>query len=315
VAASAAPIPVTVVGGYLGAGKTTLVNHLLRNANGLRLAVLVNEFGELPIDSDLIESADENLISIAGGCICCSYGSDLMATLVELPTFSRRPQHILIEASGVALPGAIASSVGLVQGCQMDGVVVLADGERVMRQGSDRYLADTIERQLSEANLVLLTKADLLDAEHLEAVRLWLETRCPGSRIVESRGGRVPLSLVLSSGLYQAPLNETVALHAHFETFSFVPRTGSDPAELAKALAAPSLGLARAKGFVTDEQGLIKVVHVVGNSWLLDRAPVGVSGSGVVCIGVREHLDREALFAVIRRYDDGFVYEESVHEH
>lgn len=303
----AAPIPVTVIGGYLGAGKTTLVNHLLRNANGLRLAVLVNEFGELPIDGDLIESADENLISIAGGCICCSYGSDLMATLVELPAYSPRPEHILIEASGVALPGSIASSVGLVQGCQMDGVVVLADGERVMRQGADRYLADTIDRQLGEANLVLLAKSDLLDAEHREAVRDWLEPRCPGSRIVESRGGQVPLSLVLGSGLYQAPLDETVAPHAHFETFSFAPLSGIDPGELAKALASPSLGLARAKGFVTDEQGLVKVVHVVGNSWLLDRAPVGVSGSGMVCIGVREHLDRKRLLTVIRRYDPGFV--------
>ena len=72
-------VPVTLIGGYLGAGKTTLVNHLLRNADGRRLAVLVNEFGELPIDADLIEARDGNLISISGGCICCSFGSDLLA--------------------------------------------------------------------------------------------------------------------------------------------------------------------------------------------------------------------------------------------
>ena len=81
---AADPLPVTVIGGYLGAGKTTLVNSLLRQANGQRLAVLVNEFGELPIDADLIEGQDENVINIAGGCICCSYGSDLIMALQDL---------------------------------------------------------------------------------------------------------------------------------------------------------------------------------------------------------------------------------------
>ena len=90
-------LPVTVVGGYLGAGKTTLVNYLLRNANGLRLAVLVNEFGELAIDKDLIEAEDDGLISISGGCVCCSFGGDLIAALRGLSQMKPQPQHILIE--------------------------------------------------------------------------------------------------------------------------------------------------------------------------------------------------------------------------
>ena len=106
-------LPVTVIGGYLGAGKTTLVNHLLRHAQGLRIAVLVNEFGALPIDADLIETQDENIISIAGGCVCCSYGNDLILAMLDLAKLTPAPQHVLLEASGVAIPGAIASSVGL----------------------------------------------------------------------------------------------------------------------------------------------------------------------------------------------------------
>ena len=104
-------IPVSVIGGYLGAGKTTLVNHLLRNANGRKLAVLVNEFGELPIDADLIEADDGDMISIAGGCICCSYGSDLVGALMELPERMPNMDGMLIEASGVALPGVQSGSV------------------------------------------------------------------------------------------------------------------------------------------------------------------------------------------------------------
>ena len=118
-------IPVTVIGGYLGAGKTTLVNHLLRAADGLRLAVLVNDFGALPIDRDLIAGSDGDTLEISGGCICCSYGSDLMEALLGLP--QRRPgiDRVLIETSGVALPGMVASAVGLLQGYALDGIVVL----------------------------------------------------------------------------------------------------------------------------------------------------------------------------------------------
>ena len=101
-------IPVTVIGGYLGAGNTTLVNHLLREREGRRIAVLVNDFGELSIDHDLIESKDGNVMRLAGGCvcICCSFGSDLVAALMVMPDMLPRPEHILIETSGVALPGA-----------------------------------------------------------------------------------------------------------------------------------------------------------------------------------------------------------------
>ena len=108
-----ARVPVTVVGGYLGAGKTTLVNHLLRNAGGRRLAILVNDFGSLPIDADLIEAEEDDLISIAGGCVCCSFGSDLMGALMKLAARTPAPDHLLIETSGVALPGSVARSVAL----------------------------------------------------------------------------------------------------------------------------------------------------------------------------------------------------------
>ena len=158
---SPSEVPVTVIGGYLGSGKTTLVNQLLRHANGLRLAVLVNEFGALPIDADLIESSDENVINIAGGCVCCSYGSDLIATLLDLQQVQPQPDHVLIEASGVALPDAIAQSVTLIIRYTIDGIIVVADSETIRNQGQDRYLAGTIKHQLDAADIILLNKVDL----------------------------------------------------------------------------------------------------------------------------------------------------------
>ena len=141
---AAGPLQVTVVGGYLGAGKTTLVNHLLRNADGLRLAVLVNEFGELPIDADLIEAEDDKIISIAGGCVCCSYGNDLMLALMDLAKMKPRPDHVLLESSGVAIPGSIAASIGLLADFSADGVVILADAETIRKNAADRYVGDTV---------------------------------------------------------------------------------------------------------------------------------------------------------------------------
>jgi len=119
-------MPVTIIGGYLGSGKTTLINHLLRNANGIRLAVMVNDFGNLAIDAELIEAQDGDVISLSGGCICCSYGDDLSAALLKLQTGGVPPEHIFIEASGVALPGAIGKTLSLLRAYRLDGIVVLA---------------------------------------------------------------------------------------------------------------------------------------------------------------------------------------------
>ena len=191
----AGPLPVTVVGGYLGAGKTTLVNSLLRQANGRRLAIMVNEFGALPIDSSLIEAADDRIVSLAGGCVCCSYGEDFVSSLVMLAALEPRPDHILLEASGVAFPGAIAGTIGLLTGFALDGVVVLADAETVRRRAADRYIGSTVRQQLAQADLILLNKCDL--AVDPDAVEAWLGATAPTERIVRATQADAPIDVVL----------------------------------------------------------------------------------------------------------------------
>ena len=170
-------LPLTILGGFLGAGKTTLVNHLLRHANGLRLAVLVNEFGELPIDEDLIDAQDDDLISISGGCVCCSYGSDLTRAMMDLAAMDPPPDHVLLEASGVAIPGAIAASVSLLPSYLTDGIIVLADAETLRQNAVDRYMGDTVLRQLDDADLLILNKCDLVERSQLATLRDWIEQR------------------------------------------------------------------------------------------------------------------------------------------
>ena len=190
-------IPVTTIGGYLGAGKTTLVNQLLRQADGRRLAVLVNEFGALPIDADLIEAQDGDMISIAGGCICCSFGNDLIGALRDLAQLSPAPDHILIEASGVAIPSGIAASVSLLPEYELGAVVVLADVETIEAQAQDAYLGDTILRQLSDADLVLATKGDLVAEGKQSGALSWLQEQAPRAGVVAVTNGQVSLDVVL----------------------------------------------------------------------------------------------------------------------
>ena len=296
------PIPVIVIGGYLGAGKTTLVNHLLRESAGRRIAVLVNDFGELPIDADLIESSDGNTIAIAGGCVCCSFGSDLMAALMELAARSPQPDHVLIEASGVALPGAVAASVTLLAKYAIEGVVVLADAENVRAQAADRYLADTIERQLGAADLVVLNKADLVTPAIREELRTWLETKAP---LIESERARIPRDVLLGFGARSAKpsalLMTAMQAHPSYESLAFDQLPALDAARLAAALAGPVLGVIRAKGIVRDLGGETSVLHVVGR-----RAEVITSSAHcanrLVCIGLRGRFDREAIGRIVESF-------------
>jgi len=296
------PLPVSVIGGYLGAGKTTLVNHLLRHANGLRLAVLVNEFGTLPIDADLIEARDENIISIAGGCVCCSYGNDLMLAMIDLAQMTPRPEHVLLEASGVALPGAIASSVGLLPKYRLDGVVVLADAETIRSRADDTYMGDTIRRQLEDADLIVLNKTDLMTEIGLTQTRQWLDSDIGKGNIIEARYAVLPLDIAL--GQIHTDANgatEDVLHHGDlFETISFTFEYPMDAEQLARELISENLGIVRAKGFVQSHDGEMLEIQIVGHRWTITPAQNSPQSS-IVCIGAKTQFQRERVAGVVRR--------------
>lgn len=298
--AAAEPLPVTVIGGYLGTGKTTLVNHLLRNAAGERLAVLVNEFGELPIDADLIEAQDDNMIAIAGGCVCCSYGNDMIMALLDLAQMEPRPHRVLLEASGVALPGAIAASIGLLAPYRLDGVIVLADAETVRAKVADPYMGDTVERQLDDADLVVLNKIDLVSAAALSQTRAWLTERFPSARQITARHAGLPLDVALGALQFaiRSPPRTEVPHDNRFTTCTFAVDAPIDPHALAEALTGAALGLARAKGFVVAGDGQTHEIQVVGAR--VTAVPVaGAEPAGLVCIGVSGQLDCAAIARAI----------------
>jgi len=289
-------IPVTVIGGYLGCGKTTLVNHLLRTCDGMRLAILVNDFGELPIDADLIESEDGDVISLTGGCVCCSYGNDLSMALIDVCAMQSPPDHIVIEASGVALPGAIAASVSIIQGLSMEGIVVLADASTVQSHAADTYLSDTISRQLTQSDLIVLNKIDLVSEENHGLILKWLSANYPEVRVVSVSHALVPARVLLGGFQRVNDKQHDPSLHDStlFESTQLTFINALDARVLAEALAGPQCGLVRAKGFVKDLDGCLKTLQVVGRRWSVTDAPSGVS-PGLVCIGMATEFSAERL--------------------
>ena len=294
---------VTVIGGYLGSGKTTLINHLLRNADGRRLALLVNEFGELPIDGDLIEAIEGEVINVVGGCICCSYGDDLVTGLLDIGTVEPRVDHILIEASGVALPGSVAEIVQILDGFSLNGVVVMADAETLLHLAEDSYLSDTIARQFTDADIVILNKVDLVADNSRAATLRWLEKQYPDARIIETSGANLAPAIVF--GIPQDSdrrLSDGSVSHASlFSSIAMELEIVTDVERFAEALTSPALGLIRVKGFVKTADGAVKALQTVGRRWELYNFNKDVPCQ-IVCIGTNPHWDPEALRRVISQH-------------
>ena len=276
-------IPVTVIGGYLGSGKTTLVNHLLRNAGGKRLAIMVNEFGELPVDEDLIEAEGDELISLAGGCVCCSFGSDLIQAMAKLAKLEPLPDNVILEASGVALPGSIAGTLSLMPDYSIDGVVVLADTETVEQRAKDKFMADTILRQLFDADIVLLNKTDLVSAHTLSKTSAWLSTVANDAQIVTTCNAKISPAIVLQDFAWRDDQQENQPHELHFETRSLPMSERIDVSDFVEVLFQEHPELVRAKGFVQDLGGELKTLQIVGRRVAISAAPVGAK-LGIVII-------------------------------
>ncbi len=323
---NASPIPVTLLTGFLGSGKTTLLNRILSADHGLRVAVLVNDFGAVNIDTQLVVGVEGETISLANGCICCTIRDDLLQAVLGVIARPERPEYIVIEASGVSDPESVALTFMLPELRQhlfVDSILTVVDAEQAPGYtGPNALLA---QDQVAVADIVVLNKLDLCTPETRATAEAWVREISPRARILPAVHAEVPLALVLGVGLF-APEHLTERAerdvhvherhdtdaasgeHAHadhalvFDTWSFVDDRPLDFKALRDAIKTLPTDIFRAKGVLyfqdsPQRRGLLHVVGkrvrlTVGEAWG-DAAP----RTQLVVIGAAGSIDAAALQA------------------
>jgi G3E family GTPase len=259
------PVPVTIVGGFLGAGKTSLLNHILNTVTGKRVAVLVNDFGEINIDAKLVVSVEGNTVSLSNGCICCTIRDDLIVEVLKLLGRDEPPEHIVIETSGVSKPLLVVETFVRPEAyayTEVQGLISVLDADLVWDE--DAEYRDLAVDQIKYADLVVLNKTDLVTPKRLETVRQEIKGIAERSRIWETSFGVVPLDLIFGDRLSQAldgvggdveSYNERVHAEGHrldetFETWTFRSDQLWSFNALQRAVEDLPNGIYRAKGMV-----------------------------------------------------------------
>ncbi len=335
--------PVTVITGFLGAGKTTLIRHLMQNPQGKRLAVLVNEFGTMGVDGDILKSCadencpEENILELSNGCICCTVADDFIPTLERLMAMPVKPDHILIETSGLALPKPLLKAFdwpAIRSRITVDGVIALADAEAVaagrfapdeaavqaQREADDSIdhetpLSEVFEDQLACADIVLLSKADLAGEVGLAAARAVIEAETPRKLpILPLTDGVIDPRVIL--GLNAAAEDDLAARPSHhdgaddhehddFDSVVIELPEIADPADLAARITrlAREQNILRIKGHVAVAGKPMRLlVQAVGERvrHQYDR-PWGDTprASRLVVIAEHDDIDEAAIRAVL----------------
>lgn len=188
----------TLISGFLGSGKTTLLNRILAGDHGRRIAVMVNDFGEVSIDAALVESADETSITLANGCICCSIAADLIGAVRDMLRRPNPPEQLVVEMSGIADPGSVLRTFSVMEKTwplHVDAVIALVDSEHFPEEGAEHYVL--AREQLVLADVVLVNKTDLVPRERVDRLRARIQGYVPTARVLETVEAEVPIELLL----------------------------------------------------------------------------------------------------------------------
>lgn len=298
--------PVTILTGFLGAGKTTLVNHLLTAGSERRIGVLVNDFGEVNIDEQLIVGRSEGVISLANGCICCTMQGDLQNSVRQVLERPTQPDHLLVEASGLSNPGPLAEAFFQLQkqgALRLDGVVAVVDAARFP---FDDLAGQALARdQVLASDLVVVNKVDLVPPARVEAITQAVRRRLPKARILPALRAQVPPDVLL--GLSAWP-DERHPPHVHghdleslgYRSLLFRTERPFDFRRLVAVIEALPAGIVREKGVihVKERPGDRLALNCVGRRVHVETlGPAIGAESVVVVIGEAAAFDEAQLLA------------------
>jgi cobalamin biosynthesis protein CobW len=337
-------VPVTIVTGFLGAGKTTLIRDVLQQAKGRKLALIINEFGDEGVDGEILRScgiescSEENIVELANGCLCCTVADDFIPAIEALLSHERRPEHIIVETSGLALPKPLVKAFdwpSIRARLTVDGVVAVVDGpavaagrfaadpEALLAQREDDQAVDhdnpleeVYEDQLLCADLIVLSKSDLLDAGARSEVAASIAGKVGRAvKVVETEEGRIDIAVLLGLGaaaeddLANRPSHHDAEEghdHDDFDSFVVDLPAAIDPASLTRRLAAVAEAhdVLRMKGFVEVAGKPMRLLvqgvggrfrHQFDRPWTADEP----RRSRLVVIG-QKGLDKAAIEAALQ---------------
>ncbi len=299
-------IGVLIIGGYLGSGKTTLVNHILRSGTGRETLVLVNDFGEIAIDGDLIEADSDGVVTLVNGCSCCALSTPLIEFLVSLRERETRPQLLIIEASGVANTALVASHA-MIPGFRLEGVVTVVDAETIGERLSDDYVGTTVQRQIEAADVLVINKTDLAGAVDVERASELLGSLASGALVVEAVNAEVPIVFLLGETLESdldlfevRNMGDSGEPHAKHETWSWECDAAINRDRFEAVLESLPDRVLRVKGVANFDASPLSrsIIQRVGSrlaitqgaEWGSDQAT-----SRVVLVGLPNSINPEAL--------------------
>jgi G3E family GTPase len=196
-------LPVTIITGFLGSGKTTLLNHILTNQQGLKTAVLVNEFGEIGIDNELIVTTGDDMVELNNGCVCCTINNDLVEAVYKVLEREDKVDYLVVETTGLADPLPVALTflgTELRDMTRLDSIVTLVDCENF---SLDLFKSEAAHSQIAYGDIILLNKVDLVDEADVDALEIRIRDIKAGARILRTTKSQVPLPLILSVGLFE----------------------------------------------------------------------------------------------------------------